>query len=138
MEEALLHKFFATLQSHFLKGEVAQLEDFFSFPLVVYTPAGVLVIQGRDEFATLTQQYRAALTALDVVETKVEIDTQETSSADRRQVTVRFHDMSADGLVVTGSLIRYFLVEKSKKLRIEMMEYLESPLPKSDVERIIH
>ena len=56
----------------------------------------------------------------------------------RGRATVRVTVLDVDGHAVTGSLIRYFLVEEDGLYRVEMMEYLEAPLPTSEVERILH
>ena len=52
--------------------------------------------------------------------------------------TVRNVYVNSEGKPVTGSTIRYFFVENEQGLAVEMLEYLEAPLPISDIEKIVH
>ena len=67
MEDKDLEDYFSTLQTHFLKGEYQEMESFFVLPLVVYTAAGVVVVQVHEDLVRLAQQYRAAMVALVVL-----------------------------------------------------------------------
>ncbi len=138
MDERKLQKYFSTLQDAFLGGRFAELETYFALPLVVYTPAGVIVARDTDELLRLTEQYRSALIALDVAKTETTIESFDQPVGFRRRAVVRYEDLTIDGHHATRSLIRYFLVEKPGAVQIEMMEYLESPLQMAAIERIVH
>lgn len=138
MRDDDLTEYFSTLQTAFLRGQFSDLAKFFALPLVVYTQAGVLVIRDTAELFRLSEQYRAALIAIDVISTRTIIETIEQPVVNRRRIVVRFEDLGLDGRPVTRSLIRYFLVNDQGVTRIEMMEYIETPLPIADVERIVH
>lgn len=133
-----LHAFLADLQAAFLQGRFEDVAACYVFPLVVYTPAGIMLIRDFEQFGEVTARYREAIMALNVTSADLLIEESDQPYNHRLRATTRVTDFNADGTPVTGSLIRYFLIEDGDSFKIEMMEYLELPLPISDVERIIH
>ena len=133
-----LHSFLAEMQIAFVEGRFQEIAANFVFPLVVYTPVGVTLIRNPDQFAQVSSLYRDAIIALDVASSDIRIEECDQPRNRRFRVTARFTDFNAEGTHVTGSLIRYFMIEDSDSFKVEMMEYLELPIPISDVERIVH
>lgn len=133
-----LHSFLAAMQIAFLEGRFREIARNFAFPLVVYTPAGVTLIRNPDQFAQVSSLYRDAKIALDVASSDIRIEEFDQPCNRRFRVTARFTDFNAEGTHVTGSRIRYFMIEDGDSFKVEMMEFLELPFPISDVERIVH
>lgn len=138
MEDDKLMDFLSQLQHMFTSGEHDELQAFFTFPLVIYTVAGVSVIRTSAEFETRTKRYREALASLDVTSATMDLEHRDPPFNRRTKVTVRVTDFTSEGIAVTGSLIRYFLVADDGTYKVEMMEYLEAPLAVEDVEKIVH
>ena len=130
--------FLDDLQSAFYSGDVEKLLDFISLPLVVYSVAGVALLRDKSEFTELVNDYRAALIAMEVVRGVKTIEVMESPVNNRQRVTVRNIDYNEAGKEVTGSLIRYFLAETPRGFVIEMLEYIEAPLPIETVEHLVH
>ncbi len=122
----------------FYAGDVDALVDLMRLPLVVYSAVGVVVLRDREEFSRMVADYRAAIVAMQVVDGRQTILSRDPPTNNRMRATVRTVDMNAEGKPVTGSTIRYFFVKTAKGLAIEMIEYLEMPLPISDAEKIVH
>ena len=122
----------------FYTGDVDALAELMCLPLVVYSAVGVVVLRSLDEFARMVEDYRAALIAMKVVDGRQTILSRDPPTNNRMRATVRTVDMDETGKPVTGSTVRYFFVETDKGLAIEMIEYLEMPLPISDAEKIVH
>ena len=80
----------------------------------------------------------AAIVAMNVVDGRQTILSRDPPTNNRMRATVRTVDLDATGTPVTSSTVRYFFVETDKGLAIEMIEYLEMPLPISDAEKIVH
>lgn len=133
-----LKAFLAELQSAFFAGDMATLLSYFQMPLVVYSAAGVTVLRNKAEFEKMTQDYMAALGALSVAHGRQTILSRDPVVNHRQRVTVRTVDMNEADQPVTSSTVRYFLVLGELGYSVEMLEYLESPLPISDVEKIVH
>lgn len=133
-----LGAFLEDLQTCFIDGRLEDMLKRVSLPLVVYSIAGVMLLRTEAEFIQTLGQYRAAIVALSVTSSTVEIREFDAPQNQRLRATVRVTDFDADGREVTSSLIRYFLIESGESYLIEMMEYLESPLSREEVERIVH
>ena len=133
-----LRDFLDQVQRAFFAGDVDALRQHFALPLVVYSAAGVVVRRTEKEFARLVEDYRDALLATSVVVGHQMIVARDPLVNNRCRATVRTTEVDADGQAVASALIRYFLVADSGSYLIEMMEYLEAPLPISEIERIIH
>ena len=129
---------FAEIQAAFFAGDLRLLHMYFQFPLVVYTAAGVAVLRSEAEFEAMTQTYLDALKATSATHSRQTILTRDPMVHNRQRVTVRTDDLNAAGRTVTSSTVRFFLVRKDGRYLVEMLEYLEAPLPISDVEKIIH
>ncbi len=138
MAEDRLKSFLVAFQNAFDEGRFSDIADFFTLPLVIYTVAGVTVVRNAEQLVSLTEQYHEAIGALEIASTTFQVQHRDLPYNRRLRATVRFTDLGEDGRVVTGSLIRYFLVEEGDRYKIEMLEYLEVPLPLSEVERIVH
>jgi hypothetical protein len=120
-------------------GDLEALAKYFVWPLVVYSPAGVLVVKDQDQFLSVSSQYLAALTEHAIDRGTCVILNQEPMQNRRTRVTAHWTELTADGSPVVTSTIRYFLLLPEDGLwRIEMLEYLEIPIPIETVERIIH
>ncbi len=133
-----LEAFLADLQSAFMAGNLVSLQRYFQIPLVVYSAAGVTVLRDKAEFEKMTQDYMTALGALSIAQARQTILSRDPVVNNRQRVTVRTVDSNEAGEPVTSSTIRYFLVLGQQGYSVEMLEYLEAPLPISDVEKIVH
>lgn len=133
-----LKAFLSHLQSLFLAGDSKSLLTYFELPLVVYTAAGVTVLRNETEFERLAQDYMTALRERQVSDGRQTILSRDSVVNNRQRVTVRTIDLSGSGRPVTSSTVRYFLVLNERSYSVEMLEYIEAPLPISDVEKIIH
>lgn len=122
----------------FYAGDVETLAELIRLPLVVYSAVGVVVLRTRDEFTRMVEDYRAAMVAMKVVDGRQTILSRDPPSNNRMRATVRTVDLNVEGTPVTGSTVRYFFVKSNQGLGIEMIEYLEMPLPISDAEKIVH
>ena len=132
-----INTFLDDLQSAFYAGDAEELLGFISLPLVVYTLAGVSLLRDKPEFEAMVRDYRAALTAMNVVRGVKTIEALEPPTNNRQRVTVRNIDYNDDGQAVTGSLIRYFLAITPRGCVVEMLEYIEAPLPIETVEHLV-
>ena len=122
----------------FYTGDVEALAEMMCLPLVVYSAVGVVVLRSREEFARMVEDYRAAIVAMNVVDGRQTILSRDPPTNNRMRATVRTVDLDATGTPVTSSTVRYFFVKTDNGLAIEMIEYLEMPLPISDAEKIVH
>ncbi|MCG6884396.1 MAG: hypothetical protein LJE62_11650 [Silicimonas sp.] len=138
MKTLKLDSFFADLQSAMVDGDMELLASHFVFPMVIYTVAGVSVLREDSDLLKVVREYRQSLKALGVAQSKLCVQQSDILVNHRRRATVRITEMNAEGGAITGSLIRYFLVESDGRYRIEMMEILEAALPTPEVERILH
>jgi hypothetical protein len=133
-----LQSFLETMQAAFIEGRIQDVLACYTFPLIVYSPVGVTLIRNEKQFGEMATLYREAILALDVTSFEILIEQMDQPYNHRVRATARSIDFNADGTPVTGSLVRYFLVEVGDSFHIEMLEYLELPLSISDVERIVH
>lgn len=133
-----LEDFMKAMQADFLAGHLEELSKRFLMPLVVYSVAGVVVLRTVEEFLQRTALYRDAMMAMNVATSQIAVVSQDALENERLRVTVRVTDFDAGGEMVTGSLIRYFLKASGETYAIEMIEYLEAPLPSDEVERLVH
>ncbi|MDA8586453.1 hypothetical protein N9L47_09325 [Rhodobacteraceae bacterium] len=133
-----LEIFLESVESAFRAGDVDLLLRYFQLPLVIYTAAGIATLNTEEEFAAMTQNYLAALTAMAVASGHQSILSFDPPVNNRLRVKVRTIDKDVDGNPITSSTIRYFLLQTDTGLVIEMMEYLEAPLSISDIEKIVH
>lgn len=130
--------FFKTVQDTFLSGRMDSLVEHFATPLVVYSSAGVAVFRTREEIVRRMTIYRDALRRLGVVSGSFEVVSEDPMLGHRFRVTLLPIYYGPDGEEVTRGLVRHYLVHKDETLIVEMLEYLESPLPSKEVRRIIH
>ena len=133
-----LQSFLLSIQSAFYERDLDALFARFTLPLVVYSAAGVAMVRTEAEFERMTDDYRAALQALSATHGSLTIEHQEPAVNNRMRVTVSTQDLDANDRQVTGSRVRYFLFEGPGGFTVEMLEYLEIPLPLSEVEDIVH
>ncbi len=138
MDDDRLIQFFDGLQNAFLEGRFEDVQDHFVLPVVIYSVAGVTLARNTHELAALVRDFRSALATLNVSTTTFELSRHDMPKNGRMRVTVSFSDFDEDGVQVTGSVVRYFLLEKDGAQKIEMMEYLKEPLSPSVVEQIVH
>jgi len=131
--------FLGQTRQAFFNGDMEALAKYFVWPLVVYSPAGVLVVKDQDQFLIVSGQFLAALEEYAIVSGTCVILKREPMRNRRTRVTAHWTELTADGLPVVTSTIRYFLLMPEEGLwRIEMMEYLEIPIPIETAERIVH
>ena len=133
-----LQGFLMSIQSAFYERDLDTLFARFTLPLVVYSAAGVSLVRDEAEFERMTDDYRAALHSRAATHGALMIESQEPAVNNRLRVTVRTRDLDENETQVTGSLVRYFLFEGPEGFTVEMLEYLEVPLPLSEVEDIVH
>ncbi len=86
----------------------------------------------------MVEDYRSALLAMSVVKSEFDILSFDQLHNNRQKVKVRVVYYDADGNAVTTSLVRYFLLLNPDGYVVEMLEYIEMPLPLADVEKIVH
>jgi len=133
-----LTKFMQSLQNAFDSDDLTAVYPFFSLPLIVYSLAGVTVLRTEDELLHIAKDYRSTLKAHGMVSTTIAVVEQDAKVNRRQRVTVSYRNLTADGEFVASTLIRYFLHQRDGALVIEMLEYIEAPLPPEDVVRIAH
>lgn len=138
MTRDTLEEFMQDMQAEFLAGKLLAFAQRFSEPLVIYSLEGVLVLRTQKDFIAKCDQYRAAVLAMSVVHSDVTIVSRDEVMNNRMRATIRVVDFNARGVPVTGSLIRYFLIKNDGTFKIEMVEYLENPLPPEEIERLVH
>ena len=138
MSQDELKAFLSNIQAAFFAGDLETVRQSFQFPLVVYTAAGVTVLRDESEFLRLAQDYLEAQKGRSMVQGSQTILTRDPLVHKRQRVTVRSIIMDAKGTPVASSTVRYFVVKTDQSYAVEMMEFLESPLPFSDIEKIIH
>lgn len=125
--------FFSSIQSDFIAGRLEAAAQHLAKPLIVYSPAGVVVVQSVQDIVHRTTMYRDALLALSTANGNFEILSQDTVVNNRLRVTLRSTYSTATGEETSSSVSRYFLVQTDQAYVIEMIEYLEFPLPLGDV-----
>jgi len=133
-----LTAFLKSAQSAFYAGDTEALLGYFRLPLVIYSAAGVVLLRDQEEFIRMVEDYRNALASMSVSAGRQTILSMDPLVNNRTRVTVRTTDHDEAGLAVTGSTVRYFLLQTETGLIIEMMEYLEAPMAISDIEKIVH
>ncbi len=138
MEHDRLHQFFDSLMAAFLDERPEDFQKHFSFPVVIYSVAGVTMVRDPVELLRITGLYREALKEAAIVATNYEISDLEPPKNNRMRATLTFSDQNPDGTPFAGSVVRYFLFDGPDGYKIEMMEYLEVRLGVTDVERIVH
>ncbi len=139
LTEDNLKMFLEQTRQAFFDGDLEALAKYFVWPLVVYSPAGVLVVKDQEQFRIVSGQYLAALAEYSIVGGNCVIPNREPMRNRRTQVTAHWTELAADGSPVVTSTIRYFLLMPEEGLwRIEMLEYLEIPIPLETAERIVH
>ena len=127
-----------TIQDAFYARDLETLFGYFTLPLVIYSAAGVALVRNEAEFERMTDDYRAALQALSATHGALTIESQDEAVNNRMRVTIRTRDLDQNEKQVTGSRVRYFLFMGPEGYSVEMLEYLEMPLPLADVEDIVH
>lgn len=133
-----LETFLEELQVAFYAQDIDGLLQGVSLPLIVYSVAGVAVLRDRDEFTRMVTDYRAALDTMKVVRGVKSIESVEPIVNNRQRVIARNIDYNQHGQPVTSSLIRYFLLQTPGGYSIEMLEYIEAPVPVEVVEQLVH
>ena len=118
--------------------DLETLKSCFAVPLVVYSKAGVVVVREEAELERVVTRYRQALTENRVVSAGIRIQSRETPSDGRMRVLCRTFGYDAEGKAVSTSVVRYFLLQRTDRLEVEMIEYISSPLSLEDVEKIVH
>lgn len=138
MDQDSFKVFLNRLQDAFFEGRIEEITSYMTLPLVVYTVAGVTLLRTPEELIAMAGQYRAAIVGLSVSSSQSEIVEWTPPVNQRLRATVRSLDFDSSGRMVTSSLVRYFLVVTATGCRIEMMEYLEAPLPPEEMEWLVH
>lgn len=133
-----LTAFLKAAQSAFYAGDAEALLGYFRLPLVIYSAAGVMLLRDREEFVRMVKDYRNALASMSVSTGRQTILSMDPLVNNRTRVTVRTVDHDEAGVAVTGSTVRYFLLQSETGFIVEMMEYLEAPMSISDIEKIVH
>jgi len=124
-----LNQFFGEMQEDFLAGRLANVARRLSQPLVVYSASGVTVLRGWNDVLKRVEMYREALDALSTSTGMFELVSEDSLINNRLRVTLRTIYVDHEGVEVTSSLSRYFLVRDGDSFLVEMIEYLEFPLP---------
>ena len=138
MERDELLEFLVEIQDAFYQRDLEFLLKRFSLPLVIYSAAGVTLVRDKAELERLTDDYRAALNAMSATHGTLTIRDQEQIMNNRLRVTIRAEDLDANDKPVTGALVRYFLFKDDTSYVVEMLEYLEAPIPIEQIEDIVH
>jgi len=123
----------------FFDGDLEVLAKYFVWPLVVYSPAGVLVVKDQDQFQIVSGQFREALAEHPITHGTCVILKRDPMRNRRTRVTAHWTELDAEDTPLVTSTIRYFLLmPKPHFWMIEMLEYLEIPIPIEIAERIVH
>ena len=138
MDKNSLDTFFVELQAAFLEGDFQTLSSFYALPLVVYSLAGVRLVRDEFELVRLAREFLTALGSLGVTNSSLEVRAFDPPANRRTRVKLCGAGLDSAGNRVTGSLIRYFLLETDSGYKVEMVEYLQAPIPVQEVERILH
>lgn len=121
--------FFLSVQSDFIAGRLQAVAQRLAKPLVIYSPAGVVVSQNPDDTVRRASMYRDALWALSTESGTFEILSQDPVVNNRLRVTIRADYFTAQGVETASSLSRYFLLQTEETYLVEMIEYLVSSVP---------
>ena len=138
MSQEKVREFLEQLQIDFSEGRLEQICARMKLPLVIYTVAGATLLRTQDELETMTGQFLAAVQASNQIFTSVEIISMETPQPGRVRATARSIGNDAEGRSILPALIRYFLIADGDTYLVEMLEYLEAPLPPEEIQRILH
>lgn len=138
MTDGKLNSFLMELRNAFLDRQWDMVVDAFQLPMVVYSEAGVTLFRDRAHLLRVLQEYQAALATNEIASTTMDVEHRDTPFNQRFRATVRITDFSEEGIAIRQSLIRYFLLEDGDSYKVEMLEYIQSSLPLSEVERIVH
>ena len=121
------------------ENDFEALSKYIIMPLVVYSPAGVLVVKDLEHFLAVSSSYREALAVHAITHGKCTILERDPMRNRRTRVTAHWTELDAEDTPLVTSTIRYFIwMPKPDRWMIEMLEYLEIPIPIEAVERIIH
>ncbi|MEM8803103.1 MAG: hypothetical protein AAGF55_11260 [Pseudomonadota bacterium] len=131
---SIVQSFFSSMQSDFIAGRLEAVAERLANPLVIYSPAGVVVSQNPDDIMRRASRYREALFALSTESGAFEILSQGEVVNNRMRVTLRATYATASGFETASSVSRYFLLENEQSFLVEMIEYLEVP---SSMENIV-
>ncbi len=130
--------FIRSIQEVFLNGDLRDLVEFVTMPMVVYTKAGVTVVRSERQLLSVLRGYRKAVAEMGVASGTITIEERDAPTNQRVCVLVSSSYRLQDGSVVPGSRIRLFLLRDGDGFKLEMLEFLESPFSLSEVERIVH
>lgn len=133
-----LREFFTRMRAALFAGDLGTLLKRIELPLVIYTPAGVTVLQTTEEVTASITAYRQTLIGMGIVAGECRVIEHSEIANSRFWVTAEFAERDDAGDLLTTSVARYFLVESDDLWKFEMLEYSEIPIPLEDVERIIH
>lgn len=134
-----LREFLKSVRDAFFEGDYETLVRFCAMPLVVYSSAGVVTLKNPEALAGLADKYRRMLSSFPISHGACRIVQHDPPVNQRLRVTVRWDEFDEDNTPLTGSLVRYFLIEtESNAWKIEMLEYLEMPVSIDDAKRILH
>lgn len=124
-----IKSFFSTMQNDFIAGRLEKMASVLSTPLVMYSPAGVVVVSTNKDVVHRISMYRQALWALSTSGGTCEILSQDPVVNKRLRVLLRSTYLTDDGTVTTSTVTRYFLMQTETSFLVEMIEYLEFPIP---------
>ena len=125
--------FFSSMQGDFIAGRLEACAQRLAKPLVIYSPAGVVVSRNPEDTVRRSARYREAWFALSTESGSFEILSQDTVENKRLRVTLRATYATASGVETASSLSRYFLVQNEQTFLVEMIEYLEVPASLEDL-----
>ena len=132
-----LEDFLNSVQKAFLARDTDFLLRLHTLPLPVYTVVGVVIIRTEEEFRDRTLLYRELVG--DAVRSDLVILERTAMRNGRFSVTTRWSDVDSKGEPGNVTELRYFLLETGPNTwQIEMLEYIQEPLPYDAVDRIIH
>ncbi len=121
-----------------MEGDLSDFMEFVTMPMVVYTEAGVTVVPSQRQLLSVLQGYRKAVAEMGVAGGTFTIEERDAPTNQRVRVLVSSSYRLQHGSVVSGSHVRFFLLMDGDGFKLEMLEFLESPFPLSEVERIVH
>ena len=133
-----LDGFLSRLYATFMAMDIEALAEFFSNPLVIYTKAGLRVVRDTAGLEVFVRRYHEELAVLMVTSGELRIESRETPHDGRMRVLVRTFGYDAEGRSVSTTLLRFFVVQSPAGFKVEMIEYISSPLSLATVEKIVH
>ncbi len=139
IEGARTKEFLERILSAFVLGEFDALAADFDTPTVIYSAAGLFILNSPDEFSKIFVGYKKLLDDREIVQSSYRIIDQGPVVNRRLKVTAEFTKSHFQGNKTVKSTVKFFLrVLGCGNLRIEMLEYISLPVAVEDIAQALH